>query len=437
MLKCGFYEVDITPPLGCSIPGYFRVRRAENILERLYAKAAVISDGDTEIAILVLDQVSVEYNMWKSIVKRVKQFAEIPSDNLIICATHAHTAGPMPGRAGNGELEAKHIEMVALLAADAVTLAKKRMTDCTLHYACGKVDGYSFVRNYRMKDGSVRTNPSPEFIKSIVAPYSTPNTDFPMLFAEDVQGKLLGAITCFALHNDTVGGNSYCADWAGRLGTELKATYGEDFVTVCAAAPCGNINHVDYIGGSKHTYREIAEALAKEAERMSQMTENVEGRIRTISRTIKIKTRNYPKEEVDKLREFVASHEPPTPGTVNLSDPDSFATKYGYAERIIKAYDSLPPEKDIYLSVFLIGDVCFYAMPGEIFSQFREMIKANTPYQKHFVFSLASGSHYSYVPVKELEHTEIYEAAYGTATLNLSAGEDMVYALLDMVKELA
>ena len=32
-MKCGMYEVDITPALGCEIPGYFEVRIADGICE--------------------------------------------------------------------------------------------------------------------------------------------------------------------------------------------------------------------------------------------------------------------------------------------------------------------------------------------------------------------------------------------------------------------
>ena len=39
MTKYGFCEVDITPQLGCFIPGYFLYREVEDIMTPLYAKA--------------------------------------------------------------------------------------------------------------------------------------------------------------------------------------------------------------------------------------------------------------------------------------------------------------------------------------------------------------------------------------------------------------
>jgi len=38
-MLCGLYELDITPPLGVNIPGYFESRPAEGIRDNLYARA--------------------------------------------------------------------------------------------------------------------------------------------------------------------------------------------------------------------------------------------------------------------------------------------------------------------------------------------------------------------------------------------------------------
>ena len=38
-MRVGFYECDITPPLGCNMPGYYRANPATDVLERIYADA--------------------------------------------------------------------------------------------------------------------------------------------------------------------------------------------------------------------------------------------------------------------------------------------------------------------------------------------------------------------------------------------------------------
>ncbi len=54
-ISAGAYEIDITPPLGVDLAGYFNVRKADSILDNLYAKSVVLKDKDTEVAITSCD----------------------------------------------------------------------------------------------------------------------------------------------------------------------------------------------------------------------------------------------------------------------------------------------------------------------------------------------------------------------------------------------
>ena len=46
MLKCGSYEIAITPKLGAIIPGYFAPRYGKGVKDDLYAHALVLDDGN-------------------------------------------------------------------------------------------------------------------------------------------------------------------------------------------------------------------------------------------------------------------------------------------------------------------------------------------------------------------------------------------------------
>ena len=45
MLKAGFARVDITPPFGVSVQGYFEPRTAKGVLDPLLATAVAFDDG--------------------------------------------------------------------------------------------------------------------------------------------------------------------------------------------------------------------------------------------------------------------------------------------------------------------------------------------------------------------------------------------------------
>lgn len=58
-MKAAFYEWEITPPLGESMPGYYAVRIAEDVADKLYAKVFAAENDGVKIALLVLDCVEL------------------------------------------------------------------------------------------------------------------------------------------------------------------------------------------------------------------------------------------------------------------------------------------------------------------------------------------------------------------------------------------
>lgn len=58
-MKVRFYQKDITPPLGCNIPGYANIRLASTVKTRIYEKAAVIEVDGEYVAFLVTDQLFI------------------------------------------------------------------------------------------------------------------------------------------------------------------------------------------------------------------------------------------------------------------------------------------------------------------------------------------------------------------------------------------
>src|SRR4026208_914639 len=48
--KVGIATLDITPPLGCSLAGYYHERRADGILDPLFSKAIVLEQDGERVA---------------------------------------------------------------------------------------------------------------------------------------------------------------------------------------------------------------------------------------------------------------------------------------------------------------------------------------------------------------------------------------------------
>src|SRR5438046_1181184 len=52
ILRAGYADADITPPLGGSMPGYFKDRQATGILDPLRAKAVFLAGGGESVAVV-------------------------------------------------------------------------------------------------------------------------------------------------------------------------------------------------------------------------------------------------------------------------------------------------------------------------------------------------------------------------------------------------
>ena len=77
-LKAGSATANITPPLGTAIPGGFRPRYAENIDDELFAKAIVIDNGYTRLALVTCDLIAVTQQMADRAKERIADRCDIP-----------------------------------------------------------------------------------------------------------------------------------------------------------------------------------------------------------------------------------------------------------------------------------------------------------------------------------------------------------------------
>src|SRR5690242_17230920 len=94
-LRVGTCTVDITPPVGYRLGGYFKDRFAKEIRDPLLAKAIVFRQGPTWAAIVLTDLVGVPAWITDRVRERVQGLG-IPAAHLAIAGTHTHTGPYLP-----------------------------------------------------------------------------------------------------------------------------------------------------------------------------------------------------------------------------------------------------------------------------------------------------------------------------------------------------
>lgn len=438
MYKIGFWETEITPALGCGIPGYGELRFGTGVKDKLYLKAAVIEKNGNLFAMVALDNCTFPFSgtaSHQSIIDRIQSKSGIDGKNVMVCSTHTHTGGPTSGASADGndpKLDGNYVENVANLAADAVCLAYNARVNANIKYACGEVKGISFVRNYVMKDGSVKTNPG-RLNPNIVRPYSEPDYSLPALFIEDEGGKLCGMIYDFSCHQDCVDGTEYSGDYSSVISKIFKEKYGNDFVSIYFCGTAGNINHfnVNTAGDRPDHYVMMGEKIANELDAIKDSSVLVDGDIKVDKISYSVKTRLPNDEMLAGFRKIVSEVKVPEGMKIAADSPKEFYD-YMMAKRKLDLVDSMPKEFPLVVQVAKIGDVTIFGLQGEIFAQYAERIRQNVSGDKNMFFTLANGN-WMYVPWPELYNTAIYEADYSSAMIS---GEDAL-AMIDKAIEMS
>ena len=85
-------EADITPPKGFPVAGYYHERLATGTHDPLKAKAIVFYGAEEQAALVVCDLTGIAVDLSAEVRRRAAAKTKIPASNIVISATHSHTA---------------------------------------------------------------------------------------------------------------------------------------------------------------------------------------------------------------------------------------------------------------------------------------------------------------------------------------------------------
>ncbi len=163
-LKGGCGKVNITPPLGGLLIGS-KGYVSDDVLDELYARALVLSDGDKTVAIVVADLLYTPLEEITTPVRRIiKEKTGIPEQNVLVCGTHTHSGPEVFTRSKFApekivEISAVDRSYMATLVgkiASAVLLAHKDTQAVKIGAAKGQAPKVVFNRRPRDADGLVQ-----------------------------------------------------------------------------------------------------------------------------------------------------------------------------------------------------------------------------------------------------------------------------------------
>ena len=244
-MRAGAMRVVITGPIGLPLAGCRTDRYTTGKKDELYARAVVLEGGET-VAIVTCDVLAVD----EGTVARIRQLASegcgIKPENILICATHTHTAmATVP--IFNTTPDPAYMEFFVRAAAGAIVGAHAALRPARL--TCGKAweDSISFNRRVILKDGTViigglEDDTPPATVREIEGGI---DPEIGLIGILDGNGDYLAAIGNFSCHCDIVTGKEYSSDYPTYVERELNQLLGGDFPVLILTGAAGDINHLN------------------------------------------------------------------------------------------------------------------------------------------------------------------------------------------------
>ncbi len=438
-LRLGAAAVAINPPPGIGLAGYYHERGNEGVIDDIFAKAAVLDDGQTRAAIVVCDLISMPKWIVTEARQRVEERTGIPAANVMIAATHTHTAPVLfressrdESDGGSQPIAKDYSRSLPTRIANAVTAANERRLPASLSVGREMESQLAHNRRFWMRDGTVGWNPGKRNAQ-IIRPAGPIDPEVGVFYAESlaVPPEPLLTFVNYAMHPDTTGGTRISADYPGALSRALALYKGPEMLTLFANGTCGNINHTDVRWSAGQTSpREaarlgtiLAAAVFKAYPRLQPLTNT--GPLRVRREVVKLPLPAFTPEQLEAARLDVR--------TAKDGTRDGFM-KLVRAHRVldVAAREGKPQEVEMQV-ITLSRDVAWVAWPGEIFVELGLSVKAGSPFPHTYNLELANGA-IGYIPNKSAYPEGNYEVE--SARVAEGSGEMLLASALRMLAEL-
>ncbi len=434
-LQVGFGRIDITPPLGTYLQGYQYLREADGILDPLFASALAVSDGEMTAVIISADLVGLPYQTCDTIRKNIEEKFGIPYENVFVSCTHIHT-GPICSLKREGFSEAVMNTIIEKLSwLPKIALDDMKPAELYVNSADSPVD-IAFIRRFRMKDGSVKTNPG--FLNpDIDHPLGEPDKRIALAYFKRENAPEI-ALVNFQVHPDVIGGNKFSADFPGFVRRTYEAAV-ENSLCMYINGTQGDTNHFNVntpeneLRTGYEFARHMGRTIAGTAMALRAMAKKVESvPVRVVQNNVVVYYNKGTPEEVEKARVTYKLYQEGRVEEIWPTDDMMRTTLVAEAQRLV-ATSELPDTRELYVAGISFGDFALVGFPGEPFTDIGREVKAASPFKMTFASCCANG-YEAYFPVESAFDEGGYEARgsslkKGTAERLISGGIEVLNKL--------
>jgi hypothetical protein len=343
------------------------------------------------------------------------------------------------------DLVLEYQQFVGRRIVDVSISAIEDLKPAKMGYGIGNASNIAFIRRFRMKDGSVRTNPGVNN-PDIVEPIGTFDERVSVVRFDREGGETVVLVN-YANHPDVVGGSKISADWPGFLYRTVEGAIENTRCIVFNGAQ-GDVNHVNvhptkgYLNDLFMDFDDVARGYGH-ARHMGRV---IAGAVMQVYDKVEY-------VEVDSIRHTEKKINVPS----NMPEPERIAEAHRINDLHLAGKDSELPYEGMMLTTVVaeagrmvrlehgpeffpmsftaiaIGKVALFGIPGEPFNRIGISLKDTEGFDLIIPCCLTNGSE-GYFPMKDAYDEGGYEAKSssfkaGVAELIIEEGKKMLEEL--------
>jgi putative membrane-bound dehydrogenase-like protein len=402
-LKAGAYAKNVDPvSLPVFVSGGIVAGKAERIVDSLFARSIVLvnesadqSQTDQAVAICVVDSLGVPAWIVDKAKKMVSEQTPLKPHQVLISATHSHSAPALMGAHGTPAQEDYANQMPNSIA-ESIVSAYRNRTDAQVGYGLSNADRYIYCRRWIMEPGHaggvlfsgrdsniVAMNPGHD------SPYKIRQTadvdrTIPFLSIKTIDGKPIALLASFCTHY--AGAPALSSDYFGVVAKELAQNLRPEdpgsFVGIMANGTSGDANCIDFSRPAKpFDYHQVGSYVTS---RILAALPSVEYsqtlRLNSKLESINAKVRQASDEELNQAIKYVDS---------KLADRLPANIEENYARETV-LLSKMPSTRDVPLQALQIGNLAIVGYPTETYNATGLAVRAQSPFHVTLNIGLAN-----------------------------------------------
>jgi neutral ceramidase len=445
-LRAGASAVDITPqqfPL--NMPGGFSANMAEKAHDPLHARALVLADGRTTLAMVVVDNLGAGPDVLDEAKSIASAQTGIPTEKMLISSTHTHSGSSLNTRTpAAAAYRQRFVEGVA----QSIIQAHAELKPASVGAAAHPLPDEVFNRRWFLKPGKMPLNPFGKMDQVKMNPGTNPDVldhpagptdpDITVISVQDAKRMQMAVFANYSLHY--VGGapsGEVSADYYGEFARLMPSRVRGNgkLVAMMSNGTSGDINNVPFTvtRPPREPFEQIRIVAQKAADTTWFAMRKIDKHrndvpLGMLQREVTLKYRRPAENDVKEAWAVLAIKD-----KAEIEKLPRLAQNY--AGSVVSAAQRPEETITVKIQAIRIGDLAVCAIPFETFVEIGLDLKKRSPFPQTMVIGLANGRH-GYLPTPEHHKLGGYETWIGTNVVQEDASVILTEQLLQMLAKL-